>query len=89
MDVLQNLDTFLYSFSNINHQMMIQLTPIVSTSKSKCYKSQKVQKCALNSQLQALQILTIDDEVENWSVSSLLLAVHGEIIMENVFSVRT
>ena len=29
------------------------------------YKAQKVQKYALNSQLQALQILTNDDEVEN------------------------
>ena len=28
------------------------------------YKAQKVQKYALNSQLQALQILTNDDEVE-------------------------
>ncbi len=44
--------------------MMIELTPIVSRSKSKCYKAQKVQKYALNSQLQALQILTNDDEVE-------------------------
>ena len=41
------------------------LTPIVSRSKSKWYKAQKVQKYALNSQLQALQILTNDDEVEN------------------------
>ena len=39
------------------------------------YKVQKVQKYALNSQLQALQILTNDDEVENWSFSSFLLAV--------------
>ena len=29
------------------------------------YKAQKVQKYALTSQLQALQILTDDDEVEN------------------------
>ena len=29
------------------------------------YKAQKVQKYALNLQLQALQILTNDDEVEN------------------------
>ena len=40
-----------------------------------CYKAQKVQKYALNSQLQALQILTNDDEVENWRLSSFLLAV--------------
>ena len=33
--------------------------------KSKWYKIQKVQKYALNSQLQALQILKNDDEVEN------------------------
>ena len=45
--------------------MMIYLTPIVSKSKSKWYKAQKVQKYALNSQLQALQILTNEDEVEN------------------------
>ena len=29
------------------------------------YKAQKVQKYALNSQLQALEILTNDDEIEN------------------------
>ena len=34
-------------------------------SKRKWYKAQKVQKYALNSQLQALQILTNNDEVEN------------------------
>ena len=56
--------------------MMILLTSIVSRSKSKFYKAQKAQKYALNSQLQALQILTNDDEVENWSLSSLVLAVH-------------
>ena len=39
------------------------------------YKAQKVQKYALNSQLQALQILTNDDEVENWSLSSFLLNI--------------
>ena len=39
------------------------------------YKAQKVQKYALNSQLQALQILKNDDKVENWSLSSFLLAV--------------
>ena len=38
---------------------------IVSRSKSKCYKALKVQKYALNSQLQALQILKNNDEVEN------------------------
>ena len=38
-------------------------------------KAQKVQKYTLDSQLQALQILTNDDEVENWSLSSFLLAV--------------
>ena len=54
---------------------MIQLTPIVFRSKNKGYKAQKVQKYALDSQLQALQILTNDDEVENWSLSSFLLAV--------------
>ena len=54
---------------------MIKLTPIVSRSKKKCYKAQKVQKYALNSQLQALQILTDNDEVEKRSLSSFLLTV--------------
>jgi hypothetical protein len=44
---------------------MIYLTPRVSSSKSMFYKAQKIQKYALNLQLQALQILTNDDEVEN------------------------
>ena len=39
------------------------------------YKSPKIQKCALNSQLQALQILKNDDEFEHRSLSSFLLAV--------------
>ena len=39
------------------------------------YKAQKVQKYALNSHLQALQILKNDDEVENWSLFSFFLAV--------------
>ena len=43
------------------------------------YKAQKVQKYALNSQLQALQILKNDDEVENWRLSSFLLAVQKKI----------
>ena len=60
-------------FSKTNHQMMIWLAPIVSKSKSNWYTAQKVQKYALNSQLQALQILKNDDEVENWSLSSFLL----------------
>ena len=52
-----------------------KVTLIVSRSKSKWYKAQKVQKYALNSQLQALQVLTNDDEVENCRLSSFLLAV--------------
>ena len=49
---------------------------MVSRSKSKYLdKAQKVQKYALNSQLQALQIKKIDDEVENLRLSSVLLAV--------------
>ena len=52
-------------FSKTNHQIIIKSTPIVFRSKSKWYKAQKVQKYALNSQLQALQILSNDDEVEN------------------------
>ena len=38
---------------------------MVSKSKSKWYKAQKVQNYGLNSQPQALQILKNDDEVEN------------------------
>ena len=63
-------------FSKSNNQKIIKLTPIVSRSKSKCYKAQKVQKYALNSQIQALQILKNDDEVENLRLSSFLLAVN-------------
>ena len=48
--------------------------------KMKWYKAQKVQKHALNSQLHALQTLTNDDEVENLSLSSFLLAVPKNII---------
>ena len=40
-----------------------------------CYKAKKVQKYALNSQIQALQILKNYDEVENLRLSSFLLAV--------------
>ena len=39
------------------------------------YMAQKVKKYALNSKIQALHILTNDDEVENGSLSSFLLAV--------------
>ena len=49
----------------LNQQIKVQLTPIVFKSKSKWYKAQKIQKYALNSRLQALQILKNDDEVEN------------------------
>ena len=64
--------------------MIIWLTPIVSRSKSKCHKAQKVQRYALNSQLQALQILKNDDEVENLSLSSFLLAVTIDLVNNNV-----
>ena len=62
-------------FSETNQQMIIYLTPIVSRSKSKCYRAQKIQKYALDSQLQALQILTNNNEVKNLSLSSFLSAV--------------
>ena len=42
------------------------------------YKAQKVQKYALNLQLQALQNLTNDDGVENLNLSSFLLAVPND-----------
>ena len=51
------------------------MIPIVSRSKSKWYGAKKFLKYALNSQLQGLQILTNDDEVENLSLSSFILAV--------------
>ena len=54
-------------------------------SKSKWYKAQKVQKYALNSQLQALQILTSDDEVENWSLSSFLLPVQNIVFWPKIY----
>ena len=54
---------------------MIQLTPIVSRSKTKPYKSQKNLEFALNSQIQTYQILTNDDEVCIPSISSILIAV--------------
>jgi hypothetical protein len=43
-------------FSNISHQMMIELTPIFSRFKIRWFK--KVNKLALNSQLQTVLILT-------------------------------
>ena len=49
--------------SNVSHQIMIWLSPIVSKSKSKGYKWQKMKKFALNSQLQPYQILTNDDQM--------------------------
>ena len=53
------------------------------------YKAQKVQKYALNWQLQALQILINDDEVENWSLSSFLLAVsHVETLKECITEIN-
>ena len=51
------------------------------------YKAQKVKKYALNSQLQAVQILTNDDEVESWSLSSFLLAV-TEVLFKLYCAVR-
>jgi uncharacterized membrane protein len=69
--------------------MMISLSPIVCRSKSKLYKAQQVQKYALNSQLQALQILTNDDEDENWSLSSFLLAVTLFFWIKNILKPYT
>ena len=71
-----NITTTLIQISRLFYFGFFSKTshPIVSRSKSKWYKAQKVQKCALNSQIQALQILTNDDEVENWSLSNFLLA---------------
>ena len=45
---------------------VLRAPPDFQTLRQPCmYNAQKVQKYALNSQLQALQILTNDDEVEN------------------------
>ena len=52
------------------------------------YTAQKVQKYALDSQLQALQILTNDDEVQNWSLSSFLLAVLNPDFFFNIQQLR-
>ena len=60
-------------FSNISHQMMIWLSPIVSKSKSKGYKPQKI---ALNSQLQPYQILTNDDQMLILCLSYFITTVH-------------
>ena len=56
----QNWNSF---SSNICHHRMIQITPIISRSKTKWYKHQKNQKLTLNSQLQTYQILTNDDQM--------------------------
>ena len=54
---------------------MIELTPIVSRSKTKPYKCQKKKKLALNSRIQTYQILSNNDEVCIPSLSIILLAV--------------
>ena len=61
-------------FSNISHQMMIQLIPIVSRAKSKWYKPKRVKKLALNLQLLTIQILTND-------VQMLILCLSYSIIL--------
>ena len=58
---------FLTTFTQLNARLKTFLRGLK--------EAQKVQKYALNSQLQALQILENDDEVENWSLSSFFLAV--------------
>ena len=63
-------------FSNISHQMMIQLTPIVSRAKSKWYKPKKVKKLALNSQLLTVQILTNGVQVLILCPSYFITTVH-------------
>ena len=70
-------------FSNINHQIMIQLTPIASRSKIKKFKSQKNKKFALNSQKQAYQILINDDELCIQSLSSIHIAILSYEILKN------
>ena len=63
-------------FSNNSHQMMIQLTPIVSRAKSKWYKPKKVKKLALNSQLLTVQILTNGVQVLILCPSYFITTVH-------------
>ena len=80
MTIIQISRLFYFGFFfKRDHQINVQLTPIVSNSKSKWYKAQKIQKYALNSQQQALQILTNDDEVVNVCPSSFLIAVHTKL----------
>ena len=55
--------------------MMIQLTPIVSRSKTKWYKQPKNNKLALNSQLHTYQILTNDDQMLNVCLSHYITTV--------------
>ena len=64
--------------------ILLKEPPIVSRSKRKWYKAQKVPKYALNSKLQALQILTNDDEVEIWSLSTFLLTVHSYLMFMKI-----
>ena len=56
----------LFFLTNFPGALFIQGAKFIPDSRVHTwYKAQKVQKYALNSQLQALQILTNDDEVEN------------------------
>ena len=54
---------------------MINLTPIISRAKSKWYKSKKVRKLALDSQLLIVQILTNDIQVLIFCLSYIITTV--------------
>ena len=64
--------------------MMIKLTPIVSRSKSMQYKSQKVKKFVLNSQLQAVQTLTNDVQVLILCLSYHIITLSNRQIFKNM-----
>ena len=63
---------------DISHQMMIQLTPIVSRAKSMWCKPKKVKKLALNSHLMTAQILTNDVLVFILCLSYFITTVLGD-----------
>ena len=61
--------------SNVSHQMIIWLTPIVSRSRCKLYKHQKIKKLALNLWLQTYQILTNNVQMIIFCVSYFITTV--------------
>ena len=64
--------------------MMIQQTLIVSRANSKKYKTNKVKKLALNSQLPNVQILTNDVQVLILCIYYLIITVSDNHLRMNV-----